>query len=209
MKRASPVALIAGLALVAACGPKTAPPAANETTRPPLLAGATVLVLPVHVGSVPTPDATSVDFRTDGVDALDAEIAYWLPEAAPRVKWILPDAIERALARSPGLNLEIRNLAVQSFRRMQVRRIGDPLFGDLRRLGAIFDTRFALIPVAAEFRPTNGNTGRIDIAAALIDTERGNVLWFGIVSGEEGTAGQAAVAASAAQAFARLFQTGS
>ena len=208
MKRRIVQAFAAGLVL-AACGPKAAPPAANESPRPPALTGATVLVLPVHPGTVPTPDAVNVNFRADGVDGLDAEIAYWLPESAGRVHWVLPDAIDRALARSPGLNIDTRNLAVQSFRRMQVRRIGDPLFGDLRRLGAILDARFALIPVAAEFRPTTGDRGRIDIAAAIIDTERGDVVWFGVVSGEEGTAGDAAVTTSAAQSFARLFRTGS
>ena len=206
IRRAAPA--LAALVL-AACGPKAAPPAANESAPPPVLTGASVLVLPVHAGPVPTPDATSVQFRADGVDDLDSEIAYWLPETAPRVRWVLPATIDRALARSPGLNIEIRNLAVQSFRRMQVRRIGDPLFGDLRRLGAVLDTRLALIPVAAEFRPSADNRGRIDIAAALIDTERGTVLWFGVVSGDEGTAGDAAVTTSAAQAFARLFRSGS
>ena len=209
MKKTPAPALFAGLLLLAACGPKAAPPAANESPRPPALVGSTVMVLPVHAGTVPTPGATNVNFRSDGVDALDSEIAYWLPETAPRVKWIMPPAIDRALARSPGLNIDIRNLAINGFRRMQLRRIGDPLFGDMRRLGAVLDTRFALIPVAAEFRPTTGSNGRIDIAAALIDTERGDVLWFGVVSGDEGAAGDAAVTTSAAQAFARLFHTGS
>lgn len=200
---------LAAIAVAAGCGPKAAPPVANETPRPPALIGATVLVLPVHPGTVPTPGVTNVNFRTDGVDGLDAEIAYWLPESAPRVKWILPPAVDRTLERSPGLNIDIRNLAVHSFRRMQVRRIGDPLFGDLRRLGAVFDTRYALIPVAAEFRATTASTGRIHIAATLIDTERGTVLWFGVVSGDEAPAGDTGITTSAAQALAGLFRTGS
>lgn len=208
MKLRAALTLATALAL-AACGPKAAPPAVGESPLPPALIGSSVFVLPVHAGPVPSPNATSVEFRVDGIDALDTEIAYWLPESAPRVHWILPADVDRALERSPGLDIDIRNLAVQSFRRMQVRRIGDPLFGDLRRLGAVLDARLALIPVAAEFRPTTGNNGRIEIAAALIDTERGTVLWFGAVSGDEGPTGDPVIATSAAQAFARLFRSGS
>lgn len=136
-------------------------------------------------------------------DALDAEIAFWLTDRAPRVEWTFPPALERVLERSPGLGIRIHGLPVAVFRSVEVRRIGDPLFGDLRRLGALADARFALIPVEASYEPTPAGAGRIEVAATLLDTRTGHVLWYGVVAGASGAAGSPAVTASAARALAR------
>ncbi|MCI0432357.1 MAG: hypothetical protein L0271_01720 [Gemmatimonadetes bacterium] len=138
------------------------------------------------------------------VPGLDREIAYWLSERAPRVRWIFAQAIESALARNPSLDIRIHALAVQSFHRAEVQNIGDPLFGDLRSIGALVDARFALVPVAAGWVPDRSGNGRAEVRAALIDTLGGRVLWTGIVAGEPGAEGTPAVAATAAQALARL-----
>src|SRR5687768_12917011 len=107
-----------------------------------------VLVLPVQApGNAP----------------LDAELAYWLGERARQVKWVLPASIDRTLARNPGMGIRPRELEVGVFKRAQVKRIGDPLFGDLRRLAAIFDTRVALLPIAAEVRTTADGKSRLEI----------------------------------------------
>src|SRR5690606_41240524 len=80
--------------------------------------------------------------------------------------------------------------------------IGDPLFGDLRRLGALVDARYALLPVSAEFVPGPDGTGRVELAAAIIDTLGGRVLWYGVVAGAPGSRSEPAVLASAARRLA-------
>ncbi|CAN5783759.1 hypothetical protein BH23GEM10_BH23GEM10_03980 [soil metagenome] len=136
--------------------------------------------------------------------ALEAELGYWLAELAPRVRWVLPDAIDRAARRSPLLDVHPRELAVQDFLRARLTHIGDPLYGDLRKLNALFDTRIALIPVGAVRVPEPAGSDRVHMAVALIDSFGGNVLWYGVVAGDAAAPDAAAAAASTAQALARM-----
>lgn len=161
------------------------------------------MVFPVQDGVIPSADSLR-HWPADRA-ALDAEIAYWLPQNAPRTKWILPERMDKTLARSPGMGIDIRGLAVGSFQRAQVRRIGDPLFGDLARLSAILEARLAVIPVGAEWAGAARETALLRIAAAVIDARSGDVIWFGVIEGSEQGAGSQAAVASAAQAFARAF----
>lgn len=102
------------------------------------------------------------------------------------------------------MRTDIGNLAVSSFQRAQVRRIGDPLYGDLRLLAAVLDARIAVLPVAAEYIGAAQESARVQIATAVIDVMDGTVLWFGVLQSEDGLSAEAALA-SAAQAFARAF----
>ncbi len=153
---------------------------------------------------LPAQHAPGGDTGDEPVAGLDGEIAYWLADRAPRVGWVFPPAIQAALARNPALDVRLHALAVQSFHRAEVRNIGDPLFGDLRSLGALVDARFALVPFAAAWVAGAAGAGRAEVRAALIDTQGGRVLWTGIVAGEPGAEGSPGVAATAAQALARL-----
>ena len=54
----------------------------------------------------------------------------------PEVAWIFSDELEAVVARSPSVDTAVRGLPVGIFLSAEVRRIGDPLFGQLRRLGA-------------------------------------------------------------------------
>jgi hypothetical protein len=137
------------------------------------------------------------------VPGLDGEIAYWLGEVAPRVTWVLPPDIERALTRSPSLQIQLHALAVSSFHRAQVEIIGDPLFGDLRSLNALMNARFALVPVAAAYVTRAAGAGRVEIEVALIDTLGGRVLWYAAVAGDPGDPDSPSVVATAARALAR------
>ena len=193
------------LALAAACGGKSnasAPPAPLATPAP-ILAGQTIMIFPVQQGFVPNPTATQQHFPLDG-SKLDAELAYWLPQIAGNARWILPATIQRSISRSPTLGVNINNLSVAAFQRAQVKRIGDPLFGDLRKLAAVFDAPIAVIPVAAENIGLSQEVARTQIATAVINAMDGTVLWFGVIESEPEARGDAAIA-SAAQAFARAF----
>lgn len=186
--------------MLAACGGgRAAPPTPEQTreTRPPDLTGASVMVLPAQAGP-------GGPVAGEPVPGLDREIAFWLAERAPRVKWVFPPEQERALERSPSLDIDIHALAVSSFHRARVENIGDPLFGDLRALGALVDARFALVPVAAAYVPAATGDGRVEMSVALIDTRGGRVLWFGVVAGDPGPQDASSTAATAAAALAQL-----
>ena len=133
----------------------------------------------------------------------DAELAFQLQDREPGVEWILPDEIQEMLDRSPGIRADTRGLPVGVFLGAEVRRVGDPLYGELRRMGALVDAEVALIPVRAGAR-TAGDTGvTIRVHAALLDVRTGRVLWFGVEEGDEGRRDDPAVLASAIDELAR------
>jgi hypothetical protein len=135
---------------------------------------------------------------------VDAELLFQLRDRAPRVEWIPHEEIEERLERSPGLQAEVRGLPVGVFRSAEVRRIGDPLYGQLRRMAALVDAPVALLPVAVALRPA-GSRGEVvaRLQAALVDVRTGRVLWFGMEEGRQGAAADAAVLASGVDALAR------
>lgn len=197
MNRRKLLIAAAAALLVAACGGRRAEPPSPERPQapPPDLTGSRVMVLPAQ-------PAAGAATPGEPVPGLDREIAFWLGESAPRIDWVFPPGIRQALARSPSLEIDIDALAVSSFHRARVERIGDPLFGDLRALNALVNARYALVPVAAGYVSDATGGGRVEIHAALIDTIGGRVLWFGAVAGDPAPAGAATGVASAARALA-------
>lgn len=193
-------ATTAAFAVAAGCASSAAPPTAQESmaSPPPSLTGATVMVLPAQHG----PGGGISD---EPVPGLDAEISFWLSDRARRVDWVFPDALERILARSPSLDIDIHALAVSAFHRAEVRNIGDPLFGNLNALGALTNARAALVPVAAAWSSDSTGIGRVRVNLALIDNRTGRVIWFGQAEGRPGAEGSREVAASAAESIATLF----
>lgn len=185
---------------LAGCSKNAAPPTPETTASapPPSMIGASVMLLPAQPGP-------GGGIAREPVPGFDGELAFWLAERAPRVSWVFPEEIERILARSPSIEIDLHALAVSSFHVAQVRNIGDPLFGDLNRLGALTDTRVALVPVAAGWVADEAGSGTVRISLALIDNRTGRVIWYGVAEGEPGPEGSREVAASAAEAVAALF----
>lgn len=142
--------------------------------------------------------------------AVDSELAFALATRGAGTSLIFPDEIESALERAPSLDARLTDLPTQVFLRAEVERIGDPLYGILRRLSALTDAQAALLPVAAAYRPpTDSLPGAAELAAALVEVRSGRVLWFGVVEGTEGEPGDPRVLASAVDALARrLFPGG-
>lgn len=191
---------------------RPAPPSADAQPRPfPDLGGRTVMVLPVQ-GAVPTlalpasadPAAAPALLSLEMQQALEAELVYWLQQRVPRVRWVAPEAIERSVRNSPSLEVRPRELTVRDFQRARLQSIGDPLYGELRRVGALMDARLALLPIGALWVAEREGGGRVHLVSALIDTFGGDVLWQGVVAGNAGERSDAAVIASAAQALARM-----
>jgi hypothetical protein len=204
------LALLATLLLCACMRP--APPLAEARQRPfPDLSGRAVMLLPVQA-AMPTialppnadPAAPPTLLSPAMYAELEAELGYWLQQRAPRARWVLPEAVERAARQSPALELRPRELSVRDFQRARLEMIGDPLYGELRRLAALLDARVALLPIGAVWVPEQGGGGRVHLAAALVDTFGGDVIWYGVVAGNAGPREDAGAIASTAQALARL-----
>ena len=182
--------LVATMLVSAGCASHEAPPGPGEARGPvPDLRGLTVMVLPVQL-------QTSVP---QGVEP-DPELAHALRSRGAAVSWVLPPELEDALERSPSVRAQLRNLPVRVFLQAEVNRIGDPLFGNLIRLGGLTGADVALIPVELRF----GDPGRYELGAALIGIRSGRVLWYGIVEGDPGEAEDPAALASVADVLAKV-----
>lgn len=133
----------------------------------------------------------------------DAELAFQLGDREPGVDWVFPDRIDRALERSPGIQAEPRGLPVGAFLTSEVRRVGDPLYGELRRMAALVNADVALVPVRLGVRPTEDGGVTLGVHAALLDVRTGRVLWYGLEEGAPGDPADPATTASAVDALAR------
>lgn len=165
------------LAAVSACGGGTSPPPQPGQSRgsAPDLRGRSVMLLPVQ---------QVVGVRGDP----DAELAFTLKDIGREVDWIEEDEITEVLARTPGMNARTRGLPVGQFLLAEVRRIGDPLYGQLRRMAALVNADWVLLPVAASFEPNEaviGSGPRVRLTMALIDPRSGDVRWFAVEEGGE------------------------
>jgi hypothetical protein len=186
--------LVVCMGLVLGCaGRQAAPEAGGEFGGVPDLRGRQVMLFPIQ----------AVRGLGEEMDP-ELELAFALTGRGNQVFWILPAEIRSALRRSPGLQVEIDALPVGMFLRAEVRRVGDPLYGYLRRLGALTGADLALVPVEVRYRMAADTIpGAVEIAAALISARNGRVYWFGIVEGQSGGPGDPGSLASAADALAR------
>lgn len=185
--------LAVAAAMLSACGQSTGEPPAPGSSQgtPPDLRSSRVMVLPVQLVSGVMGDP-------------DAELAFGLTSRAEGVDWVFPPEVNDAVLRAPGLNARTTGLPVGTFLRAEVRRVGDPLYGDLRRLAALVNADVALLPVrAARATAEAGGPGRVTLSAALIHIRTGRVLWFGIVEGGPHPQGDPRGLASAVDALAR------
>ncbi len=154
----------------------------------PDLRGREVMVLPVQMrGGIPT-DLT-----------VDKEISFALSARGGEVGWAFPERLDALLRNSPGVVVDLRGLAVGAFLAAEVNRIGDPLYGDLRRIGTLAGADVALIPVRMTYDPQGGYS----LFAALVTPVTGRVLWSGTVQGRVGAADAPGTLASVADALAR------
>lgn len=191
------VAILAIVTSVMACARNTAPPQAGEpAVRPPSLASRRVMVLPVQ---------ESIGVPGD----LDAELTFALEARGDEVLWINPETLRRAVAMSPAIRVPLESLPVSMFMQSQVRRVGDPLYGMLRRVAALVDAEIAMIPVHVLARPTTPErAGAVEVRVALIHVVTGDVLWYGVEEGAPGDAPDPSALASAMEAMARRLVPG-
>lgn len=191
MKRLFPLVLV----LLTACGRDPAPSPDLPQPAVPNLAGLDVMVLPAQ----PAPGGVPAGF--------DEALSAVLETEYDNVDWRLPGELIRAAARAPILDVDPAALSVSLLRNPEETHIRDPLLGDLRRLGALVDARYAVVIYRAGYvvpADSAGGHGRIEAAVAILDTVGGRILWRGLVAGERGPAGDEVVLATAVQEAARL-----
>jgi hypothetical protein len=186
--------IVGAVALLLGCGGRrSAPVAGSESGGVPNLQGRQVMLFPVQ----------SVRGLAEGMDP-ELELAFALTGRGSQVLWTLPAELRSILGRSPGVQVPIDALPVGMFLQAEVDRVGDPLFGYLRRLGALTGADLALIPVEIRYRAAADTIpGATEIAAALLNARNGRVFWFGVVEGQGGGADDPGSLASAADALAR------
>lgn len=189
------LAFAAALLATTACAGD--PPPSPDLPQPavPNLAGLDVMVLPAQ----PAPGGVPAGF--------DEALSALLESEYDNVEWRLPAELVRAAARSPILDVDPRALSVSILRNPEETHIRDPLLGDLRRLGALVDARYAVVVHRVGYvvpADSTAGQGRVEAAAAIIDTVGGRILWRGLVAGERGPAGDEVVLATAVQEVARL-----
>ena len=180
------------ITLLAACGgAQNAPRAGEHTGAIPDLMGRKVLVLPTQI--------------VDGVpEPVDPEIEFALKEHGEGIDWIMPDAVRRQVDRTPGMDMKVDDLPVGIFLRAEIERIGDPLFGYIRRLAALTGASVAVIPVQVRYRmETETQESAVEIVTAVLDAVSGQVFWIGVVEGDPGPADDLGTLASAANKLAR------
>lgn len=184
-RRAARIALAGGLALaaLAACAGRGG---GGDPAPPPDLAGARVMIVPARAGEPA---------------ALDRELVFWLTDRAQATDWIPPDRVAETVESSPGWQFDLdapRRTAELGGGRVQ---LGDPLYGDLRRLGALLDASMALVPMSTRVR-TDSMGVTVDLAIALVAIRGGRVVWRHTVEAGPAASVDTGIAA-AAESLAR------
>lgn len=182
--RARGIAALLALAVLAACGGASRNgDGVSPPPPPPRLMGYRVMLVPAQAGEP---------------EALESELVFWLTDRAPGVEWVLPDELRDAVRRAPGSGLDLdapRHVVDMGGRD---RRIADPLYGDLRRLGAITDATLAVVPLAS--RQTTDSAGvALELVTAVVAVRAGRVVWMHTVVGKPASSLQDAVASAAAE----------
>ncbi len=181
--------LLAAVMAFGCAGTAPAPTAGDFQGFIPDLRGRRVMVFPVQL-------------RTGVPGDADQEITFRLRNKSSEVVWIFSDELEEVVARSPSVDTAVRGLPVGAFLSAEVERIGDPLFGQLLRLGLLTDSDIALIPVALQPGAQGvGGTSVVEIVATILNVRTGQVIWFGVVSGRPGQVADFGLVASAVEEF--------
>ena len=189
-------AALLAVVVVAGCGggPAPVPQAGESRGFPPDLRGRSVMLLPVQQNLGIAGDHS-------------AELAFALTSRTEEVEWILEEDIQEILRRSPGIDADTRGLPVAVFRQAAVERIGDPLYGQIRRMAALVGADLVVLPVAVSYEANPeipGSTPRVRFMATVLDARTGRVQWFGIEEGGDHPRTDPRALASAAE---RLAQT--
>lgn len=187
------LAFVSSVLVMGACGGTPPPQPGVNTGAAPNLSGRRVLLLPVQqvvgVGGDPS-----------------AELAFALTGRNSEIDWVLEEEVERALERSPGINARTRGLPVGVFLQAEVQRVGDPLYGQLRRMAGLVGAEGIVLPVRVSWEANQDvvdATPRVRYTVVLIEPRTGRVRWLGIEEGDDFPQNDPRALASAAERLAQ------
>jgi len=201
---------IASVALlsVAACGRSARPTAPEDPFQAigiaPLpveaLAGGSVLILPV--GALVLSDSAALDAnlvarRFALAAAAGSSLDTAFRRGAPNVKWLGLAEQRRAIRLAPALGIDPARLETDYLLNPHVESMVDPLWGQLRTLTALMDTRTAVAPAGVRIDRRNGGFAA-EIVLVLVDPRSGKVLGRGRTVGPMSATPEAALAGAAA-----------
>lgn len=178
------VAIGGACALAPACSGGTADTV--PSTGFGILRGEAVLILPVqYVQRVPGGWIGRASNEADAARVADTELAFALSERGGRATWVLPEQQKRTLQRRPSIDVDPEALSAEEARREGVDLVDvkDPLRSEIRMLAALFDCRYAIIPLNVAYeQDEKTQVGYLGILTLLIDTRRAQVLWSGVIA---------------------------
>lgn len=192
-----PALLVVALACVASGGcasTPAAPPQPGEVRGGlPALSGQGVMVLPIQRNAVTGPVA-------------DDELGFALAQRLPSIDWVGPAELTRLMEQAPVMDSPLDRLPIDAFFVSEVTRVGDPVYGVLRRTAALADADFALIPLALTAAPVVEGAGEgLSLMATLLEIRTGRVLWLATV-GAEGAPASPGTLAALMEELARSLQ---
>jgi hypothetical protein len=172
-----------------------------------MLSGQTVLVLPVqYVRQVPGGWPGGASKADDAARQSDVEMAFALSEHGGRATWITSEQLVATLNRRPSITVDPYALSAGEAREKgaKLRDVRDPLYGEIRVLAALFDSRYTLLPLEIVYLEADEErSAGLGLRTFLLDARRGDVLWYGIVPEDSGQPPASAGAlATLAQRFA-------
>ncbi|MBI2408597.1 MAG: hypothetical protein HYV19_09890 [Gemmatimonadetes bacterium] len=184
------LALLATVAAVLPAQQPAAPPPASAPVANAPLAQYTAVKLAVVPVQFYRGDTGFVKVPAMALRAaFDSLVSVQLEEHGLSGMWTSPAQVQRTAKRNPEYATDPRNLGAFPVRYGIAKEamISDPLAGNLRRLVALHDTRYALMPVELRAERAAGS-GRFVVRVLLIDARLMKVLFQVEVSGDSAAA---------------------
>jgi hypothetical protein len=143
-------------------------------------------------GSLPDLEARRAALLLDANSALDTAV-----RATGRgVTWMGLEEQRRAARRNPTLGLDPDQFATAYLVGSEADRIPDPLWGQVRSLGAITGARFAVVPATVRIAGTSGALTASYIVV-VADIRTGTVMFRARATGRPMATAEAALASAA------------
>jgi hypothetical protein len=139
-----------------------------------------LLVFPTQYIALPGGgDSWDVSSANQGlVGILDEELADQFRKRGVRSNWVFASQIIESAMRSGGLVIDPRELGAQGIRKIKAgdSPLPEPLGSDIRKLVALTNARYALLPIEVHLDNRNGMR-KGTVRMLLIDTRTARVVW--------------------------------
>jgi hypothetical protein len=153
-------------------------PAPAPALQVSALAGQSVPVLPltyVMVGDS-IHDKAVPSSRVPLLAWADSIVAEEILSRAPEISWVMGDELRRKTRAAPGMLPPPDRLGQAALRFENIKRLPDPLFGNLRTIVALADGRMVLVPASVRFTAVDSLV-RAETMLVLADARSGAIIW--------------------------------